>query len=218
LSRLSERFRFVRFFFLPPLYFAIAVFVPSLRQWRYLWALTTMLLFALGTNFYPYFYPQYVAALTCLCVLFSVVGLERLAGAPRLYVWLLCGLWFVFWFGLYASGNSDLLSITRYQSWYYINSGDPQGRQSVEDQLSRSPGDQLVFVQYAPSHKFQEWIHNAAAIDSARVVWANDLGTEENARLLSHYPNRKAWLLEPDVHPPQLKPYSTNQSPFVTAH
>jgi hypothetical protein len=217
-ARLTERFRFLRFFFLPPLYFAIAFFVPSLRQPRYVWALGTMLLFALGTNFYGYFYPQYIAALTCLCVLVSVVGLERMARAARQCVWLLCGAWFVFWFGLYAAGDSDLLAIARYQSWYYINRGDPQGRAAVEEQLLRVPGDQLVFVRYAPSHQFEEWIHNAADIDSARIVWANDLGADENASALRYYANRKAWLLEPDAHPPALTPYASEASPFTTVH
>jgi hypothetical protein len=178
----------------------------------------TALLFALGTNFYGYFYPQYIAALTCVFVLFSVVGLERLSGAARHSVWLLCGAWFVFWISLYADGDSDLLSIARYQSWYYINRGDPQEREAIENQLLSNPGGQLVFVRYAPSHRFAEWIHNAADIDSSRIVWANDLGAEENAELLRYYANRKAWLLGPDARPPSLTPYAVEASPFVTVH
>jgi hypothetical protein len=217
-SRLIGRFRFLRFFFLPPLFFALALAAGSLRQWRYAWAAGTALLFALGTNFYPYFYPQYVAAVACLCVLFSVLGLQRLPERSRLYAWLLCGTWFVFWFALYAGGDEDLLSITRYQSWNYINRGDPQGRRAVAEELARAPGQQLVFVRYAPSHRFAEWIHNAADIDSARIVWANDLGAEENMALLRYYAKRKAWLLEPDAHPPALTPYRAEASPFVPVH
>ncbi len=217
-SRLTDRFRFLRFFLLPPLYFPIALFVPSLRERRYLWAAATVALFVLGTNLYGYFYPQYIAALTCLFVLFSLVGFERMARQARLYVWLLCVAWFVFWFGLYASADSDLLSIARYQSWYYINRGDPQGRAAVEEQLTRTPGPHLVFVRYAPSHRFQEWIHNAANIDLAQIVWANDLGSAANETLLHYYPNRKAWLLEPDAHPPSLTPYVTESNPFLTVH
>jgi hypothetical protein len=66
-----------------------------------------------------------------------------------------------------------------------------------------------VFVRYAPFHRFEEWVHNDADIDRARIVWANDLGAEENQKLLRYYPDRKAWLLEPDVHPPALVPYPT---------
>jgi len=54
---------------------------------------------------------------------------------------------------------------------------------------------------------FHEWIHDAADPDSARVVWAADLGPDENQKLLSYYPDRKAWLVEPDARPPLLIPY-----------
>ena len=41
------------------------------------WVAITILIFSLGTNFYPYFYPHYIAALTCLFVLISVTGLRK---------------------------------------------------------------------------------------------------------------------------------------------
>ena len=54
-----------------------------------------------------------------------------------------------------------------------------------------------------------EWIYNLASIGSARIIWARDLGPEENARLLALYPNREVLLLEPDIRPlPQLTPYT----------
>lgn len=218
LHRLLYRFRYLRFFLLAPLFFPMAAFLPSLRQWRFVWAAGTVLVFALGTNFYSYFYPHYVAAIACLLVLFSVMGLERLRSSGATYIVVLCFASFMFWFGLCLSGNEDLLAINSYQSWYYINRGDPQGREAVQDRLDRSPGKQLVFVRYAPSHRFEEWIHNAAEIDAARTVWANDLGTEENEKLLRYYPQRKAWLLEPDAHPPALVPYPSGEGAFVTVH
>ena len=215
LRRLAYRFRYLRFFLLPPLYFALLPFARSLRDWRYVWAVGTTVLFALGTNFYPYFYPQYLAAMTCLLLLFSVEGLARLAEGPRMFVWLLCAASFVFWFAVYLLPPS---SITTYQSWNYINWGDPQGRTAVEDQLAQNQGQQLVFVRYSAAHRFEEWIHNEADIDGARIVWANDLGTEKNEKLLRYYPKRTAWLLEPDARPPTLNPYASETSPFITVH
>ena len=64
-----------------------------------------------------------------------------------------------------------------------------------------------MFVRYFSSHRYGEWIHNAADIDGARVVWALELSPDENAKLKSYYPDRTVWLLEPDALPPRLVPY-----------
>lgn len=224
--RLGYRFRYLRFFLLPPVYFALIPFLPTLRQPRFLWAAGSTILFAAGTNFYPYFFPQYVAAVTCLFVLFAVQGLQNLGRVGRRLqlgetasqcAVLLCGVSFLFWFGLYAFADNAILPIADYQSWNYINYGDPEGRLAIQNQLDLLKGKQLVFVRYAPFHRFREWIHNAADIDSARVVWANDLGTEENQKLLLYYPDRKPWLLEPDTHPLMLKPYESGFGGFLSA-
>jgi hypothetical protein len=218
LSRLAYRSRYIRFFILPPLYLAIAAFLPSFRQPRYLWVAATILLFALGTDVYPYFFPHYIAAVTCLFILLSVLGLEKFGPNARLYVLLTCFLSFSFWFALYFSGEDDLLSITNYQSWNYINRGDPQGREAIRKQLSQAPGQQLIFIRYSPAHRFEEWVHNDADIDAAQIVWANDLGADENRKLLRYYPNRTAWLLEPDVHPVALLPYPNESGVFQPVH
>jgi len=65
----------------------------------------------------------------------------------------------------------------------------------------------LVFVRYGPTHTFDEWVHNEADIDDAGVIWARDLGDEENGRLRERYPDRNIWLLEPDAKPVQLNKY-----------
>jgi len=216
-ERLGYRFRYMRFFLLPPLYFALVAFVPSLRLRSYAWAAGTIGLFAFGTNFYPYFFPHYIAPVTCLFLMLSLRGLERLGDIKMLsarggeiaaeYIVLVCGASFLFWFGLYAYGGNKLLPVTIYQSWNFINYGDPEHRIAIQDQLHQAPGKQLVFVRYSPSHQFHSWIHNAADIDAAPVVWANDLGSKENEKLLRYYADRKPWLLEPDAHPPLLRPY-----------
>jgi hypothetical protein len=70
------------------------------------------------------------------------------------------------------------------------------------------PGKLLLFVRYWPQHIFQdEWVYNAADIDHSRIVWARDLGAAEDEKLRRYYPDRAAWLLEPDAAPPKLTPY-----------
>ncbi len=78
---------------------------------------------------------------------------------------------------------------------------------AVRDQLLANPGKQLVFVQYAPGHAFQEWVYNRADVDAGQIVWARNLGPAENQALLQYYPDRKAWLLLPDSKPPVLTQY-----------
>jgi hypothetical protein len=209
--RWAGRIRFYRFFFLAPLYLAIPFFLWRAREWRFAWVLLTILLFSLGTNFYPYFYTHYIAALACLFVLVSVVGLERLSGWNKQagsILLFLCAAHFVFWYGIHALGDEELYAaLTPFETWDAINHGDPQGRRAINRQLNAEPGRQLVFVRYRPQHQFQEWVHNAADIDRSRIVWARDLGRDENQKLLRYYPDRTAWLLEPDAHPPRLQPY-----------
>jgi hypothetical protein len=81
-QRLVYRVRYLRFFLYPPLYIALIVFLAGIRDYRYLWVALTLLIFALGTNFYPFFLPQYVGALACLFVLVSVEGLRMLSQTP----------------------------------------------------------------------------------------------------------------------------------------
>ncbi|HTT61709.1 MAG TPA: hypothetical protein VMG35_07705 [Bryobacteraceae bacterium] len=223
-ERLAFRARFYRFFFLPPLYLALAFFLPSLREWRFLWVALALALFALGTNFYPYLYPHYIAAATCLFLLVSVVGLARLsrvtirghaAGAEAAAVLvLLCAAQFLFWYGFHLFANTNAsVSMLQYDAWDDVNHDDPEGRIAVGRRLAQAPGKQLVFVRYWPQHRFAEWIHNAAEIDRARVVWALDRGADEDRKLQQYYPDRTVWLMEPDAHPPRLSPYQQEPAP-----
>jgi len=210
-ARLGGRVKNYRFFFLPPLYLALPFFLLSLRERRFAWVAITLLLFALGTNFYPYFYSHYIAAVTCLFVLASVVGLQKLnrwrPEPARLLIYL-CFAHFFFWYGLLLVGDQEFSqAMRRYETWDAINQGDPEGRIAINAQLAQAPGKQLVFVRYSAQHQFREWVHNGADIDGSTIVWARDLGEEENKKLLEYYPDRSVWLLEPDMRPPRLRPY-----------
>lgn len=209
ISRLAFRVRYYRFFLFAPLYIAILAFLLNTRKRLDWWIIASVVMFAVGTNFYPYFYPHYVAAEACLFVLIAIRGLERISNwkpqISRLIV-LFCGAQFFFWYGLHAFAGENLWDAFHYEPWNFINYGDPEGRIAVEDKLNAEPGQQLVFVRYWPGHEFREWVHNAADIDSSRVVWALDLGRTEDEKLLSYFPNRNAWLLQPDARPPRLTP------------
>ena len=227
LERLFSRAGFYRFFFLTPLVLALPFFLLRLREFRFAWVALTLLVFALGANFYPYFFPHYIAAGTCLFVLASVAGLSRLSdvtirGLPggtlaARWILVLCGAHFLFWYGIQAQGDPRIvLAMGAYETGDAINYGDPQGRIAINQRLAEAPGRHLVFVRYSSSHRYDEWIHNGADIDRARVVWALELSPEENAKLERYYPDRTVWLLQPDALPPKLAPYPARSGPFLT--
>jgi hypothetical protein len=217
-GRWAGRIRFYHFFLLAPLYLVLPFALPSLREFRFAWAAATVLLFSLGTNFYPYFYSHYVAAVACLLILFPITGLARLSRltirgqavgqqASALLLALAMA-HFAFWYGLHLVASDRILNaMTPYETWDAINSGDPEGRLAIRRQLLNLSGNHLVFVHYFPRHDFKEWVHNAADIDGSRIVWARDLGPVENAKLTAYYGNRDVWFLEPDLHPPRLTAY-----------
>ena len=224
LERFLFRLRFYRFFWIAPLYLVLPFFFLALRERRFIWVTATLLIFSVGTNFYPYFYPHYIAAVTCLFVLVSIAGLEQLSrlsirskpvGQETVQLILfLCAAHFLFWCGVHLFENQPFARpLEQFQTWDIINHDDPEGRIAIHDQLIKSPGKQLVFVRYWPRHTFQEWVHNAADIDGSPIVWARDLGAAENAKLLRYYPNRSAWLLEPDARPSRLTPYKPDSAP-----
>jgi hypothetical protein len=207
-DRLVERSGFYRFFWLAPLYLALLVFLVRLRERRLQWVAATLCLFAIADNFYPYFYPHYIAALACLFILVAVAALERLSAwsplAARLIV-LLCAAHFIFWYGIHSMRDDNVrLAMAKYETWDYLNQGDPEGRIAIDGQLAQVPGKQLVFVRYSPQHGFHEWVRNGADIDAERVVWALDLGAEEDHKLMQYYSDRAVWVLEADAKPPRL--------------
>jgi hypothetical protein len=196
-ERLLYRVRYLRFFLYSPLYIAVLIFLIGIRTRRQLWMVLTLLLFAVGTNFYPLFLEHYAAALTCMFVLISVEGLRTLSrwpsGSPaaRVLIYLCLGQ-FLLLYTVYAASTD--------------HSGER--RRQVGLQLAQIPGPLLVLVRYWPNHIFQdEWVYNAADIDASRTVWAHDLGDEEDKKLLAYYPNRRVLLLEPDARPPRLSDY-----------
>ena len=60
----------------------------------------------------------------------------------------------------------------------------------------------------------EEWVYNSADIDSQRVVFAHDLGVEQNRALLAYYPDRTVSLLTFDrvSGEDQIQPYSAAPS------
>jgi hypothetical protein len=75
----------------------------------------------------------------------------------------------------------------------------------------------LVIVRY-PSSDWradeEEWVYNGADIDNQRVIFAHDLGEQENQALLRYYSGRQVYMLtfDPQTGQDHLGPYAASAS------
>jgi hypothetical protein len=99
-------------------------------------------------------------------------------------------------------------------------------RAAIIRQLDRQSGNHLIIVRYQPTYGVQhdvdhEWVYNAANIDSAKIVWARDMGAAQNQELLNYFRDRHVsqhvsqhvWQLNGDQPWPSLEPYDSTLSP-----
>ncbi|MGA2344699.1 MAG: hypothetical protein ABSF93_01760 [Candidatus Sulfotelmatobacter sp.] len=163
--------------------------------------------------------PHYAAPLTCVIYALVVQGIRHLRtirwkGRAVGIAWSRAAIVL-----LVAVTASNLHHVVRDPdhpypwSWDRGRGSDACGR--VEQQLADQPGKQLIVVRYAASHNpHGEWVYNLADIDGAKIVWARELGTQQDEKLLSYFKDRKAWLFEPDRDATHLKPYP-QESPLT---
>jgi hypothetical protein len=81
-------------------------------------------------------------------------------------------------------------------------------RSLVEHQLQQGTGGQLAIVRYSRDHDpLDEWVYNGAEIDSSKIIWARSMDAANDAELIHHYGQRRAWLVLPDSASERLVPY-----------
>ena len=74
-------------------------------------------------------------------------------------------------------------------------------RAYIIDTLTHSPGKHLILVRGPKgehNRRNDEWVYNRADIDGAKIVWARELDSGSNARLLAYFRDRSPFLLEVD--------------------
>jgi len=89
-------------------------------------------------------------------------------------------------------------------------------RERILTQLKNDGKRHLVVLRtYSKKWAYQEWVYNEADIDGARVVWAREMDTAQNRKLLAHFKNREVWLVEvdQDYSRPRLMPYPIQSRP-----
>lgn len=94
-------------------------------------------------------------------------------------------------------------------AWYTPVRYSGYTRNALQDDLLRRGGRHLVLVRYAAGHPpHLEWVFNGADLSATPVLWARSMGAEADARLIRYEAGRTVWLLEPDLDPWGLRPYS----------
>jgi hypothetical protein len=91
-------------------------------------------------------------------------------------------------------------------------------RARVLSKLQQLGGRHLIFVRYEPDHNVhKEWVFNGADIVNSSVLWVRELDSCQNLDVAKAFPDRRLWLLEADLNPPQLVPHQLLQSECVGA-
>jgi len=94
----------------------------------------------------------------------------------------------------------------------------PLDRVRLTAQLDRMPGQHLVFVHNRMSaNGIYDWVYNEPDMENAKIVWARDMGTRNNAELVRYYSGRHTWVVDQDDGIMRLNPYDGDDREFDPA-
>lgn len=160
------------------------------RGWAARLSLAILAIFGLELSVSTYWWAHYVAGATGLLAVAAAGGLRvirRHSGRVGPAIALLCvavACWQV------AADTVDSVS----------NRKNRPPRTVVARLLKPQGGHHLILVRYAEWHNPDtEFVFNAADIDRSPIVWARDMGAQQNRELLGYYHDRKVWLWQPDL-------------------
>jgi hypothetical protein len=196
----------------------VPVVLPYGFSWRDLSSNTRVLMAVSAAvivgNLLPIYYlPHYTAPITCAILAVVLIALRRVwswqwRGKPvgrfiARSVPAICLLM------LLLRTAEPAWPAYRIPLWCTVTPSN-QERAAVLEELNRLPGRQLVIVHYGPEHDVGslEWVYNRADLDSAKVIWAHDMGPAKNQELIDYFKGRKVWLVDADSHPPELEAYA----------
>ncbi|HEX5413034.1 MAG TPA: hypothetical protein VFZ27_14380, partial [Terriglobia bacterium] len=202
------------------------VSLPRGFSWASISPGTQFLLLVLGVTLFgealPMWYcPHYSAPITCVVLALVMVTLRRVRqwqwgsrgsgvfisrAVPSISVILLLVLvaaGLIRWPPALANPDRGLLT---WCSRTPINTERP----AIRAKLDRQPGYQLAIVRRSASGKnaLFDWVYNRADLESAKIIWADDMGPAKNQELIDYFKDRKVWLVDADSTPPKLVPYS----------
>ena len=224
ISRTVQKFGIVVFFVYGPALFAPLILLPWAMGDRRIRPLApAFIVFALGLCLNAWLFPHYVAPFISAMYVFLLQAMRHLRAwrterhprglalvrfIPVVCILLACVRLFAAPLGL---------EVSRWPTMWYGTYPLGLPRAEIVRQLNRYPGKQLAIVRYRDDHNvFDDWVYNAADIDSAQVVWAREMGQADDEQLLKYFNDRRPWLVEPDANPPKISPFATVQATAKT--
>jgi hypothetical protein len=154
--------------------------------------------------------PHYLAPATVPILALITLGLWRMRSRwvggvafSRLAVLTMAGILA----GRIAAGAAALpyTQSVNFQSWCCKVQGRDD-KQRITAYLEHQLGRHLVIVRSKTDpYNFFQWIYNEADIDSARIVWARDLGEDRNRVLRTYFRDRTVWMVDPNFEPATLE-------------
>ena len=205
---LHKAFDLWRFYVGPVFTLPLLALPFAVRDRRMQFSLIAGFIFCLGWVIETWTFPHYVAPATGLVYL-GVVQCAR-----HLNLWR--------WHGAPAGRSLArslpvicvamvLLRVAAVAVHAPLESPWPRGnldRPRLAARLRQIPGQHLVIVRYGPHHNVdRDWVYNEPDIGSAAIIWARDMGDQQNQELLRYFNGRHAWLMQVDDGPPKLEPY-----------
>ncbi len=191
-------------FFFQPVWSIPLLALPWIWQnLRLRFLLIVCLFVIMGVAAYPFFFPHYLAPISGVLLLVVMEGIRRV----KLWQWRKRPVGAAVAVGILAVSATAVAIAPATPVHNILNTGTPRAR--ILKALGRYPGKHLIFVRYGPEHSFQySVVNNAADMETARIVWARDLGAGKNAELVRYFPDRTLWTFEADKAPVRLMPYN----------
>ncbi len=176
---------------------AFAALVWHSRRTRF--AMILALIMGAASLLEVWWYPHYGAPLTAVVLILVTQSLRYLRqwrwGQREIGLFLVRAMSVAI---LVLMVATEARAIAKHQTANELQAKNRLKKKAEEQLLAMHPGKHVIFVRYTEPGPHSEWVYNPAKIDDAPVIWAHDLGQEENERLRRYYADRSFWLFEPD--------------------
>lgn len=180
--------------FLSPWYsLPLLLLIFLLKDRQVIFAAGTLACVLSASALYPFFFPHYIAAYSCVIFFLIIRGMMtlhhwsfrgRLVG-PAVVLFLVFG-------GLMTGLRTIPLPAVLGFRHNVTHAGL---RAQVADRLMRLGGRHVVFVRYGAKNNFHdEWVYNAADVDASPIVWCRASDRIDETEVTEYYKDRHFWL------------------------